>query len=244
MRVLWVASEYYPFIGGIETYVHEMVEALSRYCEVALVVAPGQFTPPGSQIKLLGSLKLSRVGSIEEFDQAKQALAELIEKYAPDIIHFGSTGLCAYIPHLNDYQPYVVTVHCKDFTRPWQRFPITDARSAIQRGLIGCSQIIAVSEFTRNKIIEQLPNLPVKVMYPGVRLHIDTEKPVCNEFPNVLTVSRLVARKGHIALLHALEKVSPPLRMEYRRRWTCSGGIGKSSSEFFAPFACSFLRSY
>jgi phosphatidylinositol alpha-1,6-mannosyltransferase len=109
-------------------------------------------------------------------------------------------------------------VHGNDLTAPWQRTPGVDTRSWVVDGLNACEHLLAVSGHTATLLTRWNVNRPVTVVTAGCDLDVFRPRPDTREEtrrcyglpldrPVVLTVGRLVARKGHVMLAAALAHV-------------------------------------
>ena len=96
MKVLWVTSEYYPRVGGLERYVEECLDILAGHCQVGLVTGPGQRLVPYQDVTHLASINLGAPESDAEFNADCCELIHLAAQFGADVVHFASAGLVCY----------------------------------------------------------------------------------------------------------------------------------------------------
>jgi phosphatidylinositol alpha-1,6-mannosyltransferase len=215
-RILWVTSEFTPRRGGIETLTATTVEALAARATVAVVTGPRQ-APATEAVHHLAAIELARCADADAFAAAGAALRIAARDFAPDAIHLASAGLAVFAPALGDLAPVFVTVHCKDLTAPWQQRPGGDVRGEIAAGLAAATMVIAVSDYTAGHVRRAAPGARITVMTPGL-VHGPAEPTAIaaavrrpgRDRPRILTVCRLVERKGIDRLADALARVDRP----------------------------------
>ena len=216
-RVLWIASEYHPRIGGLEKFTEQLLSALSDYADIGLITDSGQFPKPGENIVHVGGLNLKNCLTESEFSLAGAELHSLCREFHPEVIHLACGGLACFAGLLSEVAPVFCTVHCKDVTAPWQRVPGADAGAAIAAGLEHCARVFCVSDYTRCQLSRIAPNALVETLTPGLPASFPSRE-YCRRShftppggtPRILTVGRLIRRKGHIQLLEALQTIEEP----------------------------------
>lgn len=216
-RLLWIASEYHPRIGGLEKLTEQLISALSNYADVGLVTGCGQFPKPEENVVHVGALNLKGCLTESEFRFASSELQSLCRDFRPDVIHLASGGLACFAGLLSEVAPVFCTVHCKDVTAPWQRVPGADAGAAIAAGLERCAKVFCVSNYTRHHLSRIAPDALVETLTPGLPASFLAAKHCRRSYftppggtPRILTVARLTRRKGHIQLLDALQAIEQP----------------------------------
>ncbi len=128
-RVVWITSEFFPRIGGLETYVAELLNVLRTHCEIGLVTGPGQVLPQSLDgVKHLGAVRLATIKSRADFEIQARELRGVLSAFAPDAIHFASAGIACFASYISDIAPMYATVHFRDFARPWQQIPFADVK--------------------------------------------------------------------------------------------------------------------
>jgi phosphatidylinositol alpha-1,6-mannosyltransferase len=215
-RILWVTSEFTPRRGGIETLTASTVEALAALATVAVVTGPRQ-APTSPAVRHLAAMELARCAGADAFATAGADLLAAARAFAPDAIHLASAGLAVFAPALAGIAPVFVTVHCKDLTAPWQQRPGGDVRAEIAAGLSAAATVFAVSDYTAGHVRRAAPGARIAVMTPGL-VHGPAETTAIaaalrrpdRDRPRILTVCRLVERKGVDGLVDALARVDRP----------------------------------
>lgn len=208
--MLWITSEYRPRVGGIERLVEDTVDALAEECDVFLVTALGQGPRADQRVRHVAALNLAYPRSESEWIETGAALERIVEEAHVDVVHFASAGLAAYHRYLGPV-PFLVTVHCKDLTRPWQLTPGRDVHAAIAEGLAAASGVLCVSEYTRGHVARALGGAArSEVLTPATSMAPAGLRRTSVGPPGVLTVGKCVRRKGHLELMHALERTAHP----------------------------------
>lgn len=208
MRLLEITNDFPPTIGGIENYVYSLV---SRW-------------PPGDVVVLTRA-----VPGAAEFDRdlgfpvirrrtptllptsrlLRQALA-IVRDCRIDLVHFaGPLPLSLLGPKIRRSLgvPYAVTVHGGEFILPASMRP---GRGVLRRALGEAAVLLPVSSFTKRAVERMFgDDPPAQVVSPGVECaRFVREAPILrDDRPTILSVSRLVARKGPGTLIRAL----PPI---------------------------------
>nr|WP_281366238.1 glycosyltransferase family 4 protein [Paraburkholderia fynbosensis] len=131
--------------------------------------------------------------------------------FNPTVIHLASAGLAVYAAQLEPIAPLICTVHCKDLTQPWQSTPGRIPQAEIRRGLLRCRTVICVSRYTQRFLHSLVPEIQSTVITHGIDI---PGRPLgCRPAPprpRLISVSRLVPRKGHALLAKALANVHMP----------------------------------
>ncbi len=228
LRVLWITGSFYPRIGGLELFIEKTIGSLSGLCEVGLVTKNGQWYPGDAPITHF-PLQQHRVpNQTEAWRLMAEALEEIIPRFAPDIVHFGSARSASCRAVIPAGIVTVATVHGNDLTDLRPGPGEEDHTPYIVECLNHCDHIFAVSNHTSSLVRRWGVETPVSIFTPGcdlefyrpapelgvevrARLRIPANRPV------ILTVSRLAPRKGHGNMLDALE------RMPFRAHWIVVG---------------------
>lgn len=225
LRAIWITSEYHPRVGGLENLVAELVSGLSATIEIGLVTGLHQCPRSGQAVAHLGALNLGGSKTKAELRAVRTALRALCIAFGPDIIHLASGGLAVFAEDLADLAPIYCTVHCKDVTDPWQKAPGIDVDRAIAEGLALCHKVFCVSDYTRRQVLARSPEAKAETMTPGLVVPVEASGAIRSVLsaprpvePRIVTVGRVVDRKGHFLLLDALEKVRAPFH------WDVAGG--------------------
>jgi phosphatidylinositol alpha-1,6-mannosyltransferase len=115
----------------------------------------------------------------------------------------------------------IATVHGNDLTAPWQRTPGADTGRWVVDGLNACEHLLAVSGYTAGLLRRWGVDRPTTVVTAGCDLDVFRPRRGTREQtrrcyglpldrPVLLTVGRLVPRKGHRVLAEALARIPEP----------------------------------
>lgn len=223
MRVLWITSSFYPQVGGEETLIAKTVGCLTDLCEVGLVTKPEQWYPGKEPVEhfTVGPPTLSREAVWEQ-------IHDIVLRFSPDVVHFGNarSSLCRVA--VPAWMPAVATVHGNDLTAQRASTAQQDPTPHIVHSLNTCDYIFAVSRHTSSLVQGWGVKTPVKVLTPGC--DIDFFRPsselgeqarrawrIPGHLRIILTVSRLVPRKGHVNVLEAIDQ------LPFRSHWVVVG---------------------
>jgi phosphatidylinositol alpha-1,6-mannosyltransferase len=219
MRVLWITGNFFPLTGGLETYVDRLVSVLRSHAEVALLTDGTQERPSHPGIDHFSAPHIARPSTSQQFDRSAAAIAAIAKDYVPDVIHLASAGMGVFRRFLPSESFVVATVHGNDLTAPWQKTPGKQTIPSIVEGLNACDRIIAVSGHTAALVRGAGIHTPLTVMTSGCDIDFFRPLPegvvrtreaygVPRNVPVILTVGRLVARKGHETLLDAIQRLA------------------------------------
>jgi glycosyltransferase involved in cell wall biosynthesis len=228
MRALWITGNYYPQIGGLQVYVDRLTDSLSKYADVALVTEAGQDAPGNQHISHFSVSNLTRPASLKQWQAAADGIAKAISVFEPDVVHFSNANVAVYRPIVPEGIRTLATIHGNDLTAPWQLTPEHDLTTCIVEGLNACDCIFAVSNHSEDLAKRWLVRAPCVTITSGC--DTDFFRPLRNHvglmrrrygvqpgIPMVLTVARLVPRKGHSCVLEALQRLS------FRAHWVVVG---------------------
>ncbi|MDO8571230.1 MAG: glycosyltransferase family 4 protein [bacterium] len=217
-KTLLVTLDFYPNIGGVSHYWEQLGSQMSS--SMWMVLAPGLRT---------GDTELSVPYRI---DRASFIKKKSFPKWLPLLIHTWRVikkeksktliaaqvlpvGTVCFILHTLLHIPYIVSTHGMDILlplkNPWKRF-------LVQLVLQGAQNIIANSTYTAYHLATYgIPEKKIKIIYPcptpvsnnvgepseKVRIILSQ----CKGKKVLLTIARLVRRKGHEYVLKALVDV-------------------------------------
>lgn len=241
MRILLLASEFWPVNGGIATYARETALAATRLGAKVTVVAPDYGTATHAEDRRLPYAVKRYSGGVHSRRDvpAKIALARRIlsdEKF--DIVHAADWPF--FIPlalarRLTGAR-LVMTVHGTEINetqRPEKRLAIRLA------GVFGPRmEVTANSAYTHDlfRARFKIPAERVRTVHLGVsdfwfgpRADRAKTREAFGLAPDavvMVTVARLTRRKGHLATLAALAKLSPAVRK--RLTWLVIGPDGEA----------------
>ncbi|HEU5001880.1 MAG TPA: glycosyltransferase family 4 protein [Actinomycetota bacterium] len=213
MRLLEITNDFPPTLGGIENYIYSLV---ARW-DPGEVVVLTRDRPGAARVDATLGARVHRmpVGTLLPSRRVWARVSGLLAEGQFDMVHFASPLPLALLgPRITHATgiPYAVSVHGGEFVAGARL-----ARPLMQRALGGAAVALPVSQFTRDAILALLPDPPpTEVISPGVdACAFSPERPPAFGAdpgsgpggPVVLTVCRLVARKGPATLIAALPRV-------------------------------------
>jgi phosphatidylinositol alpha-1,6-mannosyltransferase len=227
-RVLWVTGNFLPEVGGLQVYIDRLLEMLAPHCRLALITAEGHQPPREPSIRHFPVRGIGRPGDGATWARAGREVAACVAAHAADVVHFASANVAVYRPVMPNSLPVVATVHGNDLTAPWQLTPGYEPQTCIVAGLNGCARVVAVSRHTAILLREAGVSAPVTIMMHGCdtdffrpRRHqgaaIRRRYGIDEDCPVLLTVARLVDRKGHATIIEALR------RLAFKPHWLVVG---------------------
>lgn len=243
MRVLWITGSFFPRVGGLEIFIEKTIGSLSDLCEVGLVTKVGQWYPGDKPITHFALEQPRAVRpSAAWWQHMTRELEEIIPRFEPDIVHFGSARSAACRGVIPDGIATVATVHGNDLTdlQP-ASYGDEDPTGFIVDSLNACDHVFAVSNHTCSLVRRWGVSTPVSVFTPGCDLDFFRPLPelgrqaraawrIPPRVPVILTVSRLAPRKGHLNVLKALS------RLPFAAHWVVVGD-GPSGEELVNAIA-------
>jgi len=209
VRLLLVTNDFPPTLGGIENYIYSIV---ARW-EPGEVVVLTRLVAGAEQVDatLAAEVRRATVPTLLPTRALREQLLGILRSRSFDVVHFASALPLALLgPKILRATgvPYTVSVHGGEFIAGARL-----ARPVMQRALGDAAVLLPVSSFTERAILRLLPDPPpTEVVTPGVdpiRFSPDVETTLERSpgGPVILTVCRLVARKGPGTLIAALPRV-------------------------------------
>jgi glycosyltransferase involved in cell wall biosynthesis len=223
MRVLWLASTFFPKVGGLQLFIEKTIASLTRYCEVGLVTRACHWFPGDEPIRHFPIVQPSSWSDPDAWKEVKESLDETIAAFSPDIVHFGSAQVATCRTFIPAEIPCVATVHGNDLTCLRQTgYGGEDPTAFVVQSLDECDAVLAVSSHTANLIRQWGVRAPIDVLTPGCDLDFYRPWPelanrarttwqIPESIPVILTVGRLARRKGHFNTLEAIRRLSFPV---------------------------------
>jgi glycosyltransferase involved in cell wall biosynthesis len=143
------------------------------------------------------------------------SMHEMLKRLQPVLVHahFGPDGVMAQTFARSLHLPLIVTFHGYDATTKdhFAKRSFFLHRNYIRKRkylLKNCSQVIAVSEFIKGKLLELgVPEEKIVVHYIGIDTNKFEPVPQIHREPIVLFVGRLVEKKGCTYLIQAMKDV-------------------------------------
>ncbi|GAA0937866.1 glycosyltransferase family 4 protein [Actinocorallia libanotica] len=210
-RCLIVTNDFPPRLGGIETFVHEMA---SRFPADEVVVYTS--SEPGGEAFDAGlpfPVVRDRSRTLLPTPRVARTVRELAAGHGCDAVWFGAAAPLGLLAGRLDGLPSVATTHGHEVW--WASVP--GARRMLRRIGERAGTVTYLTGYTRSRIAGALgPHARTTRLVPGVdgdAFRPDADGATIRERhglggrPVVLTVSRLVARKGQDRLIQALPLV-------------------------------------
>ena len=139
---------------------------------------------------------------------------EALRRTRPSVFHLTQMGLLPLATEARKLGfPTVLTLHGNDLLRPWLSVPMLRSPERIDEALGAVARVTTVSGRVAQLIeragsIEVVPNaIDTRRFRPGSRAEARARLGVPAGRPLVLTVARLVPRKGHLQVLDALAEL-------------------------------------
>ncbi len=235
MTSLLVTNDFPPKLGGIQSYLYELWRRLPPEETTVLTTA----YPDAQQWDSEQPFRVERAR--QRVLLPSRSLARRVDSLAhevgADVIFIDpALPLGMIVPHLKA-APVVVVVHGAEVTLPGRLFP---TRSALARVLRGATGIVAAGEYpARQAALAARTDLRGIVVPPGVdaaRFRPATDAPERSatrahfgldpSAPTVVSVSRLVPRKGYDVLIDAVAQLDAVQ--------LAIGGVGRDRSRLEA----------
>lgn len=212
MRVLEITNDFPPTMGGIENYIYSIVRRWKPDDVVVLTRLGGSREDDDAiDATLSAEVRRQPVRRLLPTRKVGDVALRLLAEQHFDAVHFASPFPLALLGprlHRETGVPYAVSVHGGEFVAGARL-----ARPLMQKALGEAAVALPVSSFTESAIRRLLPHPPPTVI---VRPGVDTDRfsPDCEPAfaagdggPVILTVCRLIRRKGPATLIAALPQV-------------------------------------
>ena len=216
LRVLVVANEAPPAHGGMQRFTEDVMRAASSRHQARLLA-------PDAPEGFLATTDATR-------RHLSKRIVDEAHRHSADVVHLLQAGLAFVAPALDRAGlATVVTTHGKDLTETWMLGRLTDAEreQLVRSSLRAAHRVTAVSRFTRDVAWREGARDPIAIVPPAIDVHrfsplasntprqrrrLRKELGLPADRPMILTVGRIVTRKGHADLLDAigeLDDLSP-----------------------------------
>ncbi len=217
-NVLMVTARYFPYIGGIETHVHEVGRRLAgRGTNVTiLTTAPHTSTTPFLEEEEIEGIRVIRVRawpSQRDYYIAPKVFS-LIKSGSWDLVH--CQGCHTFVPPLAMLAareakiPYILTFHTGGHSASFRNRIRGMQWKMLYPLLAGASRLIGVSRYEADYFRELL-HLPPKqfaVIPNGSSLPVLKSLPLSTQAQTlIVSVGRLERYKGHQRLITALPRI-------------------------------------
>jgi len=220
MRWLVFTTQFPPAVGGVETMSWQLSKHLQRIGEDISILTP--HIPGAKEFDDSQALRIKRFplsDPVKFIAKGKQKLGlistlrQSVKDSRADVVLCTGWDPCAYIASIacrSPRIPYFLIAHGMELMQLPRGFAARNTKAWMRRkALSGAQRIIAVSSFTRDRVIELgVQQECVSVVPNGVTPSEPQRTALANGNGKVLmTVSRLVPRKGHDTVLRALPLV-------------------------------------
>lgn len=242
IRVLWIAPSFFPRVGGLEVYVERVVASLASLCHVGLVTKAGQWFPGDEPISHFTVSEMQPQGFKARWQTAEE-LAEITSRFGPDVVHLGGAEVAVYRCAIPESIPVFATLHGNDLTLAKSTAANPGHLARLIEGLNDCEHVFAVSQHTAGLCREWGITTPITVVTAGVDTECFCPWPAIGEQarqdfqmpedrPILLTVSRLVSRKGHLHVLEAIRRLPFPVYWVVVGDGPCRDPLLRISAEY------------
>jgi glycosyltransferase involved in cell wall biosynthesis len=208
-----VTPRYFPYVGGIETHVHEVGRRLAKYgIEITLLTTqPHAPYPAQLDHEVVEGVQIIRVPAWppQRDYYIAPRMMEVVKHGAWDLIH--CQGCHTFVPllamqaALTANKPYIVTFHTGGHSSR-----IRNSLRRVQWRLLRpffahAAKLISVSQFEAHyfRTLLHLPAERFSVVPNGATMPV-VEQAYMPEYPLIVAVGRLERYKGHHRLITAL----------------------------------------
>jgi phosphatidylinositol alpha-1,6-mannosyltransferase len=201
-KVLLLTSDFPPKEGGVARYLRALAGFFHDQIEV--VCDPDehwQEFDPMAGYPIFRRELLSKSG-IMRWRKSVSFLREFKDRYRAVIVsHVLPFGTAAWIASKFTKLPYIVIVHGMDIRLASRTLK---KKWIAKKVLTGARVVVANSNALAQEVADTFGLKQVLVVYPCVSDCVLTKRDMDQESFRLLTVSRLVERKGHVCVLNAL----------------------------------------
>jgi glycosyltransferase involved in cell wall biosynthesis len=176
MRILFIAPEFPPKIGGMETYASEIIKKTAEDPRIDKILVLIRNTLDSEYIfnkKIIPKTKVEIKSSLVfPGEHTLEDIKKEYEQFRPDIIHILNAGFSPVVEFAGDSRT-IITAHGKDFLDPWSGF----FPEKILKWLFRCDNIISVSRYVKEKILQtpfgkEYPSDKISVAHHGVDMQL------------------------------------------------------------------------
>lgn len=215
MNILLITLEYPPQKGGVASYYEGVVEELKKRGHEIVVVADSP-TPPNLPSGRGGNRRLLSKWIWPRWLKGYFTVRALISANKPDMLCVGQVLPLGTIAYLFRHRvPYIVFTHGMDILtaqKSWRK------RWLLEKILARAKLVVANSEFTRSKFTAassqstdaSIVVYPCPVIMPSPsseEVELLRRKLGLNGKKVLLTLGRVVSRKGHDMVIRALPEI-------------------------------------
>jgi phosphatidyl-myo-inositol dimannoside synthase len=221
MRLIVFTTQFPPAVGGVETMSWQLSRHLQRNGEAVSVLTqrvPGAESFDASETLRIDRFQLEDPTTLLAKGRQKLALIETLKQsvaeWQADAVLCTAWDPCAYIASLAftraPHVPYFLIAHGMELMQLPRGFAARRTKAWMRRkALLGAKKIFAVSNFTRDRVIDLgVERDRVSVVPNGVVISETSSDSASSLKRNIVTtVSRLVPRKGQDTVLRALPRL-------------------------------------
>ena len=207
----------FPKIGGIESLMTGMAEAMSSAGKDVLVLADGKKTSEDKQKKY----EIKRFSGWKPYRRRRKAiyLKKFISIKNVEAIYADSWKSVEYLKDVNI--KIIVLAHGTEIPKKYfDRFNsyVNIKKRRIIKSYANCQKIAANSAYTRDLMIASLKirSDKIKIVHPGIDIYEDfisnedrqnVKKIIKDASPIITTLARVERRKGHKFVINAISKL-------------------------------------
>lgn len=251
MKIIMLTSEFLPVLGGIGAYARDLANAGINLGHEVTLIAPNYY-------KNNTQLDASLPYKIIRFNGGKHTMRDLINKTAlilklkntlqeADVIHAVDWPFYIPLAILNKLHPNkakkIITYHGTEIN--YMKSPARKTILSMVSFWSGWATFITNSQYTKNLLSSTFPiasestikAIPLGVNSPKQLFKKDYARKqlgISNDDFIILTVGRLVRRKGHLILANSLKKLQQPYTEKLQ--WVICGPDG--DKEYMEELDC------
>ncbi|MCX7598418.1 MAG: glycosyltransferase family 4 protein [Armatimonadetes bacterium] len=219
--LVFLAGDFPPDVGGIQRYAYELVKAVVSLGQEAVVIAPRREEAKAVDASLgCPVVRVPGRGKAGLALAMARALRSQIKMCTPAAV-VGTKWMPEGPAYLGSSAPKHAPLILLGYGREFMPEAARPVRAFVQRKVLGAARLcLAVSHYTaRNFVRAGVPEERVRVIYggvdpdrfagPGVSAEAQRLRPTLGtgDAPLLLTVARLVRRKGHDLVLEAMARL-------------------------------------
>ena len=215
LRVLVVCHRYFPYLGGIETHVYEVLKRLSKNSAFSITLLTTDLSGQLPQEEVIDGVTVLRVPAWprkRDYYLAPRIPAIVGQPDRWDLVH--CQGIHNFVPLLSMFAarrvkiPYLVSFHTGGHSKRWRNAIRSTQWRVLGPLLRGASRLIGVSRFEADTISRhaRLADKDVTVIRNGGTL----PPPSAGVTPvpgRIVSSGRLERYKGHHRVIEALPEV-------------------------------------
>lgn len=223
-KVALLTLDFAPRVGGLQQYLLELSRRIGLNCDLNIVYPDGDPSRYSEEPFQLFGLKKPRQGFFPNFAlQSSWRIGRTLAALHPDLIVVGHAHPRLLLPAALFRKPYIVLAYGNDFEAAQRRWHAP----FFNRLLARAHRLVTISHANARRF-EELGLPSPEILYPGTNPARFSPAPSSSkESPILLTVARLVPRKGIDTVLQAM----PALLEQFPalQYWIVGDGPAKES---------------